>query len=97
MTEIEKNDAGNGNDDITIYNNPAAVHPHERGRKYYAVSPEGVGSYGSTPEDARKLLEPVRREYENASEDGRAALRDLARERVEEIVRAGGCKNLDAE
>lgn len=97
MIEIEKADASNGNDDITIYNNPNAAYVMRPGHSYYAVAPEGCGSYGATPEEARQLLEIVREDFRKAKPEGKAAFIEQARERVEEIIKAGGRKNLDAE
>lgn len=77
-------------DGITIYNNPAAIYAHEKNHRFYAVAPEGCGSYGSTPEHARELLDVIRREYAGGSEEGRTALRHQAAERVADILQANG-------
>ena len=83
--------------EIVVYNNPAAVLPHERNHKFYAVSPEGCGSYGETPEEACQLLAPILHEYKQSNAEGRHALVSQAQERVAEIRAAGGRIHIDAD
>jgi hypothetical protein len=97
MTDIQKKSEGGSGEDVKIYNNPAATLPHEQGKRFYAVALEGYGSYGSTPEEARESLEVVGREYASVNQEGRAAMRELAAERVKEIADVGDTPMTDGD
>ena len=84
------------NERIVVYHNPAATEAHEQRHKYFAVAPEGCGSYGSTPEEACKLLEVVRRDFKRGCDEVRRVLIELANERIAAILKAGGTRQIDA-
>lgn len=80
---------------VVVYYNPACG--GALFRLYFALAPEGCGSFGTSPDDAKGTLRSVRQSFARAGSEMRRILVADADERVAEILQAGGRIQIDAQ